>query len=239
MKIPCCQTCLLIVCLAFCFSGYAQNDSLKIDSLKKVLLPQKEDTNKVNKLNDLSLVLWKGYDFSASMQNAKNSLTLADKLNFKKGKAGALLNIGKAYQSQYNYLEALKYFFEALKINQELGDKFNMAYSYDWIAYTHDLMGDYPNAFVNFIEALKLYEIVGDTPRIIHTYHLISGTYAFQGNYAEAIKYNLAGLKLSEKTGNKLDVAQSHLNNGEIYLSMGNYSNALNEYTQASRFIPF
>ena len=221
-------------CFLFCFNGYAQSDSLKIDSLQKVLLTQKEDTNRVNTLNDLSFVLWKAYDFSASMQNAKSSLTLANKLSFKKGKAGALSIIAKTYQSQYNYLEALRYFSEALKINQELGDKFNIAYSYDWIAYTHDLMGDYPDAFINFIEALKLYEVIGDTPRIIHTYHLISGTYAFQGNYAEAIKYNLAGLKLSEKTGNKLDVAQSHWNNGEIYLLMGNYSNALNEYSKAS-----
>ena len=55
--------------------------------------------------------------------------------------------------------------------------------------------------------------------------------------YRNSIEFKLD--KLSEKTGNKLDVAQSHLNNGEIYLSMGNYSNALNEYTQASRFIPF
>ncbi len=42
---------LLFVIFMLCsFIAYMQSDSLQIDSLKKVLLTQKEDTNKVNTL---------------------------------------------------------------------------------------------------------------------------------------------------------------------------------------------
>ena len=53
MKIHLYKISLLFILSAFSFKAYSQAsvaDSLKIDSLKKVLLTEKEDTNKVNTL---------------------------------------------------------------------------------------------------------------------------------------------------------------------------------------------
>jgi hypothetical protein len=55
------QTSLLLVLIIFSLSGYTQRDSLEIDSLKKVLISEKEDTNKVNTLFNL-IRHWKSFN---------------------------------------------------------------------------------------------------------------------------------------------------------------------------------
>ena len=47
------KSCLVVLLSVFVITAHAQHDSLHIDSLKKVLLTQKEDTNKVNILLQL------------------------------------------------------------------------------------------------------------------------------------------------------------------------------------------
>jgi tetratricopeptide (TPR) repeat protein len=54
---------------------------------------------------------------------ADSALTLAGKLNFKKGKAVAYRYTGIIYGSQGNNVEALKNYQAAIKIGEEIGDK--------------------------------------------------------------------------------------------------------------------
>lgn len=89
MKIFCCQTCLLIISLFFWFDGYTQSDSPKMDSLKKVLLTEKEDTNKVNTLLELGKYYFNEFDVENSSVYTNLALHLSQKLNFKKGEGYA------------------------------------------------------------------------------------------------------------------------------------------------------
>ena len=50
MKILLYKVGLVVIFVVCCADVHAQSDSLKIDSLKKVLQTEKEDTNKVNTL---------------------------------------------------------------------------------------------------------------------------------------------------------------------------------------------
>ena len=78
----------------------SSRDSLKIDSLRKVLQTQKEDSNKVNSLNILSTNALEKEDFGNSMQYAKRALSISEKINFKKGKADTFYNIGNVMGQQ-------------------------------------------------------------------------------------------------------------------------------------------
>ena len=73
--------------LIFWFDVCAQSDSLKIDSLKKLLAIQKDDTNRVNTLNELGRQFLKKDDYKNGEQCTNDALWLAKKLNFKKGQA--------------------------------------------------------------------------------------------------------------------------------------------------------
>src|SRR5881392_206686 len=83
---------LLFVFLLHSFSAATQNNI--IDSLQKVLLTQKEDTNKVNTLNELASELNKKSDYTNSLPYAKAALVLSEKKSFKKGTAFANKNLG-------------------------------------------------------------------------------------------------------------------------------------------------
>ena len=85
---------LFFLITSWSFTTKAQssfNDSLKIDSVKKRLQTQKEDSNKVNSLNDLSATALAREDFDNSMQYAREALAISEKLNYNKGKADAYL----------------------------------------------------------------------------------------------------------------------------------------------------
>jgi len=68
----------LIFLLQCSFSGHTQNNT--IDSLQKVLKTQKEDTNKVNTLNELCNELRFINDFKNSLQCAEEAISLAENL---------------------------------------------------------------------------------------------------------------------------------------------------------------
>src|SRR4051794_45569 len=85
---------LLLVCIIFYSEVIAQVDSLYIDSLKRVLLTQKEDTNKVNTLNELSNYL-SYQDTDSSFSYASLGLSLSQKLNYVKGEAQSCLILGR------------------------------------------------------------------------------------------------------------------------------------------------
>ena len=98
--------------------------------------PQKEDTNKVNSLNELSTNALARDDFDNSMQYAKEALSISGKIDFKKGKADAFYNMvsvlgQQSYTDQSLYPEMYRLLFNALKLYEELGDKEGIAQCYE------------------------------------------------------------------------------------------------------------
>ena len=112
---------LLLALCCFHFSLPAQQTT--IDSLQNILSAAKEDTNKVNTLNNLAWEFINAGEYEKSLNCANQASILADKINYKKGKAKSYHNIGNIYTYQGNYPQALKTHFASLKIREEIGDK--------------------------------------------------------------------------------------------------------------------
>ncbi|MBI3500434.1 MAG: tetratricopeptide repeat protein [Bacteroidetes bacterium] len=193
----------------------------KIDSLENVLKTAKEDTNKVNTLNALSMQLWRTGDFNKSKQYATNALSLCEKLNFKKGLATAYNNIGISYRNLSDYTEALKNHLQALTIMKELGDKKGLATTYNGIGLIYKNQGNYPEALNNFLQSLKIDEVFGDKQGMASSYNNIGIVYWKQGNSTEALKNHLEALTLREEINDKKGLAASYNNIGSIYEYQG------------------
>src|SRR6478672_9929848 len=104
--------------LLFCsFTAYAQNNY--IDSLKKVLLTQKEDTNKVYTLCFLSDRYAESYA-DTGLAYAQQALNLAENLNFEFGIWGAEVNLGRSLTTLGNYPLSLNYLFKALSLAKKM-----------------------------------------------------------------------------------------------------------------------
>ncbi len=91
--------------------GFAQTD--KIDSLLNLLKTDKEDTNKVKRLNDISRGLRNIGEYEKAMQYANDVLQIFQRTQtleklFIKGKATAYNNIGATYYAQGTYHPALE-----------------------------------------------------------------------------------------------------------------------------------
>ena len=231
--------CLSLISLFpyFLIPSYAQ--SAKIDSLQKLLLTQKEDTDKINLLNELSKqLISKGY-YDKAKKYVDNAVTICEKIGFKKGKANAYDNMGRVFMYQGNYPEALKNEFASLKIREEIKDKSGIAGSYRWIGYIYYWQGNYLDALKEHLGSLKIREEIGDKKGIADSYNSIGIDYLNLADserdsskrkqqLADALKNYFACLKISEEIGDKQLIAASYGNAGLIYMIQHNYADALN-----------
>src|ERR1017187_718991 len=97
---------LLIFTSAYLLIGtftFSQSSNRQIDSLLSLLKKDKEDTNKVNHLNNLSHEYINKSSYDTALQYANVSLQAARQLNFQKGIATSYSNIGHIYYLQGDY----------------------------------------------------------------------------------------------------------------------------------------
>src|SRR4051812_45828829 len=98
---------LFIIFIVCSFTASAQSDSLYLDSLKRVLQTQKEDTNKVNNYFEVGYFYqWSQPD--SALRYAIPGLELAKKLNFISGEYDMILPITEALSLKGNYSKALE-----------------------------------------------------------------------------------------------------------------------------------
>ena len=215
-------------------SAYPQSnllDSLKIDSLQRVLQTDKEDTNKVNILNALdSVILHQRVlhqnDTLKAFQYGNQALLLAQKLNFKKGVGDAYVNISDAYLRKQQFTDALTNIQLAQLASEQANNKSKVAYCFYSIGYIQARgLNNMPVARKNFYIAIKQFEALNDNESIGDCYTGIAGTYG--ENYSEAIKYNYTALKYYERAGDKERIAGTYQNLGAYYMSEDNNEEAL------------
>ncbi len=218
---------ILFFILVHFFAAYTQNKS--IDSLQKVLQLQKKDTGKVNKLIDLSDAFFQKGDFENSAKNAKEALSLSEKLNFKKGIANAYFNLGafNTFQPDYNRSEALENLIKSLKIRTEIKDKKGIAYCYEIISAVYSLQQNYSEALKNAFAALKIHEELGDKQAVANQLQNIGAFFNDQNNNLEALKNYSGALKIREEIKDTFGIAVSNFSIAYIDFSRGNYSEAL------------
>lgn len=209
----------------------AQNTA--IDSLKSVLSKQKEDTNKVN-----TLVLISKSHAQSSPEQAINygnqASFLANKLNFKRGEAYALKNVGVGYYLQSKYLETLDYWFRALAIFKATGDKAGVANILGNIGAIYSNQADDAKALEYYLQSLHIAEEIQDTLRIATNLQNIGNIYLNKkATYSKAVDYLARALQLSEQLQNKDAIVTSTTNLGEVYLNMNRLDSALYYYKKS------
>jgi serine phosphatase RsbU (regulator of sigma subunit) len=222
---------LTIIVNPTCSAGQNQTDSIIL-----VLKSSKEDTNKINLLNELS----SGYLDLGSSRLADSvshvALELAKNLGYKNGIATSYNLISYALEDQGSYADAMKTQQIVLKIQQELGNRKGIASAYNNIGNNFSHQGNYSDALKMYRASFVIQNELGNKKGTANSFNNIGNIYYFQGNYAEGLKNYLAALKAREEIGDQKAVADSYINVGAIYNKIGNYSEALKNY-QSSMII--
>ena len=229
MKNLLCNTCLFLSFIIFSLTAYTQNNT--IDSLQKLLLSEKEDTNKVNTLNELASILVNKSDFSNSLPYANKALSLAKTLSFKKGEGVAYKHLGSAAK---DFDKALKYLNNALAIFKELKSQKDIGDCYFQIGVQYlYLQQNIPEAFNNVLTALKQYEKYRQKPGIANCYKLLGMMNLNLGETNEALTHSTNALKIYKEIKDSVGVAYTYNVIAGIYSQQNKNSEALQNYFSA------
>jgi len=231
-----------LICLGlfFGFIPTANCQLSTVDSLNLALKNTKPDTTKLRLLVKLS----DECEPTEILKYANSAVELADKLlqdkansNFKSKilnlKALALNNIGFMYNSQGEFPEALHNYERGLKIQEEVGDKKNIANSLISIGQTYYNQGDYFLSLDYYSRGLKIQEEIGDKQGMAFSINNIAAVYENQGDIPKALDYYGKSLKLMEEIGQRQGTANLLNNIAGIYMGQGDVTNALDYYNRS------
>jgi serine phosphatase RsbU (regulator of sigma subunit) len=139
-------------------------------------------------------------------------------------------NIGIVYKVQSNYPKALEYYFKALKMAEDLGEKNLTAANVTNIGSIYYAQGYYPKALQYYLRALNIVEESGNKSGIANVTGNIGRIYTKQKNYKQAQIELDSSLALSLTIGDKDKIKDVELYLSQLDSSTGNYSLALEDY---------
>ncbi len=221
----------LIFSLLCSFTSNAQNKL--IDSLKRALQTQKEDTNRVNTLNQLSLALRNDGYYKEAKERIETTIQLSRKLNFKKGEGVAYGHKSSISFNEGDYPVALNNSQIAIKLFHDSGLKLQEAGELVWAGNICRQQYNTEKSYQFYAEALKIYQKIGNKQGVARTYADVGDLQRLQENFSEALRSFLAALKIQEEIGNKLGIAYVSGDIAYTYWDIGSYPEAL-KYHQAA-----
>jgi tetratricopeptide (TPR) repeat protein len=218
----------LLMLIAFCgINVFSQNS--KSDSLKKILVTAKEDTNKVKVMAALALEMEYSYPDSA-INIYLQSLKLSEQLNWKRGIGMSLVRIGWAKLQLGNYPGSLDYTLKALRLAESNGDDKIIASATMMMGNIYYRQGDLKKALTFFEQALVIEEKAGDKAGMHPILTNAGNIYWQTGNNEKALEYYLRALTINKELGQTRSVAASLGNIAGVYYNQGNLDKAL-EYS--------
>jgi tetratricopeptide (TPR) repeat protein len=220
-------------------TAYPQNNvtDLKIDSLKKALQTEKEDTNKVNTLNQICDFYYNQNDYQNVMRFANDQLFLGEKVNFKSGQADAYFNMGLGYSLQKNHPEELHYYLKALNLYKETGNKQGVIICYNEIIAVYNEEDNYGKALENAYAAQKIREETKDKNLIAEGYFKIASTYHSSKDDSEVLKNTLSALKIYRDINDTPWIGRCYLIIGSVESDRENFSESLRKFYDALQFL--
>lgn len=167
-------------------------------------------------------------DFDSSLKSYLNSLSLL--MGEKKPIPYYLFNnIGIIYLEVGNYYTALKYFNEALKIEEKSATRVEISYTVANIGRTYLYIQDYPNAITYLSEAMITMKDCGDRQGESQVYSNLGKAYVKMRSFSEGIKYLNKAVKYYREIGDRSSVSHTLTELGELYFE-------LNDYMSCKRF---
>ena len=218
---------LILISMFYSYPALTQNTS--IDSLKNVLLSQKEDSNKVIILNKLSKQLVYKSKNSEALEYSLSALKLAEKIKYKKGMEGAYWAVIASYYELSDYNNYIEFSINALHYFQKEGNLNKVGDYLNNMALINQMMGDTTESLKNLFDALKVRRQIDDKWGIIQSINSIGLIYSEQGKYKEALQQHFSALKLwndlPDKKGYEQMIAFTHQSIGVAYEYLGDLAN--------------
>ena len=208
---------------------YPQN-SVKIDSLKKLLDSGKRDTGKIQILLELG-ECYLQTNTTQSDQCFFEAVRLSEKTKYFTVKtAKAYYYIGSNYSGTASYDSCSIYWNKALDTYKLLKNQAGVGIMTGNLATIYHFQGNYPKALKYYFQSLKSAKENNDSLSIAVTYNNIGSVYTSRNDYTIAREYFQKGLVIRSAVGNKNETIGSLMNIGNTYFYQKNLELAKQYY---------
>ncbi|HZY79694.1 MAG TPA: tetratricopeptide repeat-containing sensor histidine kinase [Cyclobacteriaceae bacterium] len=189
-----------------------------------------EDTTQVNLLNRMAMAIRES-DHELAAKYAEDALEMAEKINYQKGKAEALGNLGWVCYRRTDFVNTLHYSIEAMKIAEQIGYKTEMARSMNNIAAVSFEQKQYEKALGEFKKALRLARASGEGKVIGRSVNNIAYAYFTSGlSLDSADRYSSEAVTYSERIKDNYLVAFALRTRGDVMVKREKLGEALKIY---------
>lgn len=218
----------LLFFLSTAYTAVSQRQ-IAVDSLMSRLEKTENDSARVNTLNALVLAM-RMNEPEKSLEYIKESMALAEKINFKKGIGDAYHITGILYSNKGDYKKALENYFAALKLREEINDRNGIGTTNNNIGLVLWNQGKLEEALKHYLVSLKIDEEFGEKEGMATSYNNIGIIYWTLGSYDKALEYFIKTNTIYESLGHKEGLAGVYSNIGGIYFNKKNKEKALDYF---------
>jgi tetratricopeptide (TPR) repeat protein len=155
------------------------------------------------------------------------------KASYTLGYASAYNNIASIHYLQSNHGVAQYYYFQSLRISEQVRDKKGVARTLNNIGVVYLEQKQYDKALIYFTKCYNLLEELEDENGMADALNNIGTIYQIRGDIEKAISNYKMCATINEKIGDKKDVSSAMQNIGVAYFKIGNYKDALTYYHRA------
>ncbi|MES2774621.1 MAG: tetratricopeptide repeat protein [Bacteroidota bacterium] len=191
----------LFLCILQLIAVTVFSQKTNIDSLKKILATQKEDTSKLHILAKICTGFFEAYSWDSIASYAQAQFTLAKKINSPKEIAVAYKSLGLSDYGINKFEGAFENFSIALRMMKEIDDPEGIATTSWLLGKINYQLGQYSTALKNVRTALEIVQSGDNTALIAGCYYDHGLYYEVLHDYTQSLKYYYLALRMYEKLG--------------------------------------
>lgn len=162
-----------------------------------------------------------------SLAFAQKAATLADQINFKKGKATALLYIGNHYLANGDSAKAVQNYQQSLSIANQLKDRESAAKALENLGILYGKLLSFPKSIHYYQQAINVVHQMNDQSLLAKLYGDCGRIFYQNLDFTKAFEYYQQSKIICEETGNKTEQIEILKKTGELYYHLQEYDKAL------------
>lgn len=221
-----------VLAFVLLYSSVVYGQKSNLDSLFRVVTQQKEDTNKVNFLNELA---WDylGTNLRQARKCALQAEKISLKLGFERGYITSLVRRGSVDIDEGKYATAEKIYLNVLELEKKSGFQYGITRAHNQLGTIYRNKNELNKALTSYSLAYKGFIELDDTNNQATTLNNISKIYKDLGKFDMALKYLHKSSKLRKKSKDFTKLGNEYLSLGTLYFEMEDFEQALSYYTKA------
>jgi signal transduction histidine kinase len=166
-------------------------------------------------------------DAIRSYETAMDSLAAHD---FKRYRALTMLQIGKVYDSRSDFLKAIDYYINSLRLNEELNSRHQIARTHGYMGWAHNNLRNFLQAQEQAQQSLAIMRQIKDKAGEAFALNLLGNIAYNQSQFARAEVLYDSALQLRKELGLDIQVSNTIFNLARVYDRQGRFDEALQYY---------